>query len=141
MSQYTSTNMGCIRVISWGVFILVLFSIFFIGASLKNNYRIYSIKRPGAYLIFRLSGWALITFSPFSVSNLKWNFVFEVPLSEIGSLKSTLWGWCGRRLFEAGRLLTFSTFRVGAYSRWVLIQGWALKRINTVFYSRLLDMR
>ena len=28
---------------------------------------------------------------------------------------------------KAGRLLTFSTFRVGAYSRWVL------KRINTVF--------
>ena len=30
------------------------------------------------------------------------------------------------RLFEAGRLLTFSTFRMGAYSRWALI------RINTV---------
>ena len=25
------------------------------------------------------------------------------------------------------RLLTFSTFRVGAYSRWALIRGWALK--------------
>ena len=51
-------------------------------------------------------------------------------LSEAGSLKSTLWGWggvgwCGGRLFEAGRLLTFS-------SGWALIQGWALKRINTV---------
>ena len=31
------------------------------------------------------------------------------------------------RLFEAGRLLTFPTYRVGAYSRW------ALYRINTVF--------
>ena len=47
-------------------------------------------------------------------------------------------GWWGGRLFEAGRscearrLLTFSTFRVGAYSRWALIRGWALKRINTV---------
>ena len=30
-------------------------------------------------------------------------------------------GW-GRRLFEAGRLLTFSTFRMSAYSRWALIQ-------------------
>ena len=30
------------------------------------------------------------------------------------------------RLFEAGRLLTFSAFRMGAYSRWALI------RINTV---------
>ena len=37
------------------------------------------------------------------------------------------------RLFEAGRLLTFSVFRMGAYSRWALIQGWALIRINTVF--------
>ena len=37
----------------------------------------------------------------------------------------------GGRLFEAGRLLTFSTFRVGAYSRWELIQGGSLiKRIN-----------
>ena len=27
----------------------------------------------------------------------------------------------GGRLFEAGHLLTFSAFRMGAYSRWVLI--------------------
>ena len=40
-------------------------------------------------------------------------------------------GW-GGRLFEAGRLLTFSAFRIGAYSRWALIRGWALIRINTV---------
>ena len=36
------------------------------------------------------------------------------------------------RLFEAGRLLTFLTYRMGAYSRWALIRGWALNRINTV---------
>ena len=29
-------------------------------------------------------------------------------------------GW-GGHLFEAGRLLTFSAFRMGAYSRWALI--------------------
>ena len=40
-------------------------------------------------------------------------------------------GW-GGRLFEAGRLLTFSAFRMGAYSRWALIRDWALIRINTV---------
>ena len=40
-------------------------------------------------------------------------------------------GW-GGRLFEAGRLLTFSAFRMGAYSRWALIRGWALIQINTV---------
>ena len=40
-------------------------------------------------------------------------------------------GW-GGRIFEAGRLLTFSAFRMGAYSRWALIRGWALIRINTV---------
>ena len=40
-------------------------------------------------------------------------------------------GW-GGRLFEAGRLLTFSASRMGAYSSWVIIQGWALIRINTV---------
>ena len=41
-------------------------------------------------------------------------------------------GKWGGRLFEAGRLLTFPTYRVGAYSRWALIRGWALNRINTV---------
>ena len=50
-------------------------------------------------------------------------------LSSIGELSGG-WGGGGGRLFEAGRLLTFSTFRVGAYSRWALIRGWALKRIN-----------
>ena len=43
-------------------------------------------------------------------------------------------GW-GGRLFEAGRLLTFSAFRMGAYSRWAVIRGWALIRINTVYHS------
>ena len=37
-------------------------------------------------------------------------------------------------LFKAGRLLTFSAFRMGAYWRWALIRGWALIRINTVLY-------
>ena len=40
-------------------------------------------------------------------------------------------GW-GGRLFEAGRLLTFSASRMSAYSRWALIRGWALIRINAV---------
>ena len=46
-------------------------------------------------------------------------------------------GW-GGRLFEAVRLLTFSAFRMGAYSRWALIRGWALIRINTVLQSHVL---
>ena len=41
-------------------------------------------------------------------------------------------GGGGGRVFEAGRLLTFSAVRMGAYSRWVLIRGLALNRINTV---------
>ena len=41
-------------------------------------------------------------------------------------------GW-GGRLFEAVRLLTFSAFRMGAYSRWALI------RINTVFSTKVLN--
>ena len=41
----------------------------------------------------------------------------------------------GGRLFETGRLLTFSTFRMGVYSRWALIRGWALIRMNTVSSS------
>ena len=45
--------------------------------------------------------------------------------------------WWGGRLFEAGRLLPFSAFRMGAYSRWALNRGWALIRINTVFVANL----
>ena len=41
-------------------------------------------------------------------------------------------GGGGGRLFEAGRLLSFSAFRMGTYSRWALIRGWAFIRINTV---------
>ena len=41
----------------------------------------------------------------------------------------------GGRLFEAGCLLTFSASRMGAYSRWALIRGWALIRINTACYG------
>ena len=48
-------------------------------------------------------------------------------------------GW-GGRLFEAGRLLTFSAFRMGAYSRWALIRGWALIRINTVLHNMVLQV-
>ena len=32
-------------------------------------------------------------------------------------------------------MLTFSAFRGGAYSRWALIRGWALIRINTVSFK------
>ena len=54
---------------------------------------------------------------------------------------SFMGGGVGGRLFEAGRLLTFSAFRMGAYSRWALIRGWALIRINTVgtFWGLLND--
>ena len=51
-------------------------------------------------------------------------------------------GWGG-----VGHLLTFSAFKMGAYSRlgaylrWALIQGWALIRVNTVieFVSDIVD--
>ena len=49
-------------------------------------------------------------------------------------------GW-GGRLFEAGRLLTFSAFRMGAYSRWALIRGWALIRMNTVYMNLIFVTR
>ena len=55
-------------------------------------------------------------------------------LSLSGSEREVGWGG-GGRLFEAGRLLTFSAFRMGAYSRWALIRGWAPIRINTVVIS------
>ena len=48
-------------------------------------------------------------------------------------------GRVGGRLFEAGCLLTFSAFRIGLYSRWALIRGWALIRINTVISIQLIQ--
>ena len=39
----------------------------------------------------------------------------------------------GGRLFEVRRLLSFSAFGMGVFSRWALVRGWALIRINTVF--------
>ena len=72
---------------------------------------------PGTYL--RLFGW-----EPGRDQKGGWRlFEFE--------FEGGRWGG-GGRLFEAGRLLNFSTFRMGAYLRWALIRGWALIRINTV---------
>ena len=49
------------------------------------------------------------------------------------SLSGNRGRWVGDgRLFEAGCLLTFPAFRMGAYSRWAVIQSWALILINTV---------
>ena len=52
-----------------------------------------------------------------------------------------LGGGGGGCLFEAGHLLTFPTYRVGAYSRWALFRGWALNRINTVCQVQLNTLR
>ena len=45
-------------------------------------------------------------------------------------LFSFLGGGLGERLFEGGHLLTFPTYRVGAYSRRVLIRGWVVNRVK-----------
>ena len=74
---------------------------------------------------------------PFSLSTVKQTKLFHSTSEMFFTFlaRKTLWvkllslnvgvGW-------AGRLLTFSAFRMGAYSRWALIRGWALIRINTV---------
>ena len=71
----------------------------------------------GAY-----SRWALIKFSPFSAS------VVSLFCNKTGCL------------FEAGHLLTFSPFRMGTYSRWALIRGWALIQINMVIVITIIIM-
>ncbi len=45
------------------------------------------------------------------------NKLSQGSISEISGAASSMSGEEGGRLFEAGRLLTFPTFRVGAYSR------------------------
>ena len=44
----------------------------------------------------------------------------------------------GGRLFKVGHSLTLPTYRVGAYLRWVPIQGFVLNQINTVYVVCLL---
>ena len=69
--------------------------------------------------------------SKVSVKYSEENFVFiSLSYSNLfnfwggGSGKGGGVGWGGAgRLFEAGHLLTFSAFRMGTYSRWVLIRG------------------
>ena len=126
------------------------------------TYRIYSINRPRCLLNFctlrvgAYSRWALIKFSSFSGS-VVCLFCMVITKSEDvtkqgfckilwgklclreGLLLSLIWVCVGGRrngggrLFEAGRWLALSGFRMGAYSRWALIWGWALIRINTVW--------
>ena len=119
--------------------------------------------RLGAYYIFTiLSKWSMfILLLAFNANNktrrsnkarFLWNTLKKTPSSgksliRIYSLKWVGWGWVviwvwlggggGGRLFEAGRLLTFSAFRMGSYSRWALIRGWALIRINAVNINSL----
>ena len=70
------------------------------------------------------------------------NFNFNLIITQVGgvgvgaylSLIGRESGWSGR-LFEAGRLLTFSGFRMSAYSRKAPIRGWVPIRVNTVFIS------
>ena len=55
------------------------------------------------------------------------NFNFNVIVTQVGGVAvGVRWQWVhgvAVGLFEAGRLLTFSAFRKGAYSRWALIRG------------------
>ena len=64
------------------------------------------------------------------------SLLLEFIHSSVGWGWAIVWVWLerggGGRLFEARRLLTFSAFRMGAYSRWVLIRSWERIRINTV---------
>ena len=55
-------------------------------------------------------------------------------MDQVPEKQIQLAGWMlgAGRLFEVGRLITFSAFRMGADSRRALIRGWALIRINTV---------
>ena len=111
----------------------------------------------GAYSRWALiRGWALIKFSPFSPSvvclfcnkiingNNKKQRCNNAGFCKIlgwklrlrkGLLLSLL---CGREWGGGGHLSTFSAFRMGAYSRWVLIWGWALNWIISVIKSDVL---
>ena len=61
----------------------------------------------------------------------RWAFIRGWPLINFSYLQG---------LFEAGRLLTFPTYRVGAYSRWALIRGWALINFSYLQSGRLFEV-
>ena len=67
-----------------------------------------------------IRGWELINFSPFSAS------VVCLFCNKTINANNNQHFNIIRCLFKAGNLLTFSAFRMGTYSRWALIRGWAL---------------
>ena len=73
-----------------------------------------------------------------SVWKLSWIYSINRPGPLLNFHHFQLWSLSGREggwnggLFEAGRLLTFSAFRLSTYSRWAPSRGWVLIRINTV---------
>ena len=68
------------------------------------------------------------------ILNVYWKVILE--LSPQGSLLvvqvPTVVNFYVMHLVEAGYLLTFRPYRMGAYSRRVLIRGWVVNWINTV---------
>ena len=88
--------------------------------------KLEDVTRQGSCKILRrklcLRGSLLLVLIQFLGGGVGWGGVV-VYLSLSGSGRKVGWG---------GRLLTFSVFRMGAYSRLALTRGWALIRINTV---------
>ena len=135
------------------VWTTVLYSISHLGRLLN-----FWTLRVGAYWKYALiRGWALMKFSPFSESVMSlfgnktiignnktrrcnkvrflWNSLKKTSSSSkslISRIQCFFWVGDERRSGGGGRLLTFSAFRMGAYSRWTLIRGWAPIQINTV---------
>ena len=70
--------------------------------------------------------------TPFEHSNIK--LIHEILALESECYQQTHLGCCFKyRIYSInrpGRLLNFWTLRVGAYSRWVLIRGWALIKFS-----------
>ena len=117
--------------------------------SLQTNTVFIRLTARGAY-----SRWALIKFSPFSArvaclfcnksqrcnkARFLYNTLKKTPsLGKVSSSSYSIFylnlSGRGRGVGWAERLLTFSAFRMGVYSRWALIRSWAPIRINTVIF-------
>ena len=91
---------------------------------LKINNIVANIIRIHSFVLITLRGFFKSDYvQPQTHNSLNANFRVSGNVKRVKGLGG------GGRLFEAGHLLTFSTVRMGAYSRRVLTRGWALIRI------------
>ena len=91
----------------------------------REKYRSYGIINVSFFTIQTLSACEYAAFHFLPTCSTHFRHTTAIPATRGGN----------GRLFEARRLFSIFAFRMGAYSRWARSRGWALIRINTVWWE------